>query len=162
MNIKYFEGVNSLEELKQVYRKLSKKYHPDLNHDKDTTDIMKAINVEYEYLESRLFSSKEEKAGHQQDDNFRDIMDIVVKFDDSITIDIVGSWIWVHGAYNDMKKVIDTLKELGFKYSASNKKWFKAPYELQKRRKATTYEYKTSKYGCVSSKGKKQATQAIQ
>lgn len=45
--MKYFkEGLNS-DELKCEYRKLAKKYHPDLNNE-DTTEIMKAINNEYD------------------------------------------------------------------------------------------------------------------
>lgn len=45
--MKYFkEGLTS-EELKHEYKKLAKKYHPDLNSE-DTTEIMKAINQEYD------------------------------------------------------------------------------------------------------------------
>lgn len=46
--MKYFKEGLSSEELKREYRKLAKQYHPDLNKQQDTTDIMKAINQEYD------------------------------------------------------------------------------------------------------------------
>ena len=37
----------SAEEIKSAYRSLSKKWHPDLNPNKDVTDIMQKINEAY-------------------------------------------------------------------------------------------------------------------
>lgn len=37
--MKYFENVNTIEELKKQYKNLVKKYHPDLNREVDTTEI---------------------------------------------------------------------------------------------------------------------------
>ena len=48
--MKHFTNIDSVETLKKQYKTLCKKYHPDLNHDTDTTDIMKQINAEYEKL----------------------------------------------------------------------------------------------------------------
>ena len=39
--MKYFNGVNTLDELKKEYRRLSKIHHPDCGGDEET---MKAIN----------------------------------------------------------------------------------------------------------------------
>jgi len=38
------------EEIKKAYHRLAKKYHPDLNPDKDTTNKMQRINEAYEVL----------------------------------------------------------------------------------------------------------------
>lgn len=46
------------EEITKAYRRLAKKYHPDLNPDKDTTSIMQEINEAYENL-SNLSKRKE-------------------------------------------------------------------------------------------------------
>ena len=40
----YFTGVNTLDELKAAYRRLSLKHHPDCGGDEET---MKAINAEH-------------------------------------------------------------------------------------------------------------------
>lgn len=146
MNIKYFMGVKTIEELKQAYRKLAKKYHPDLNKDKDTTPIMKAINTEYDHLFQLLKDSKTEKQGHKNDGDFKDVINAIIKHE-SINIDIIGSWVWVYADYNTMKTIKHELKELGFKWSGSNKKWYWTESELKKRKKATSYAYKVEKYG---------------
>lgn len=143
MNIKYFAGVKTIEDLKKEYRRLSKKYHPDLNRDRDTTKIMSDINNEYEFLFSRLKDTKTDTQGHKEHGNFRSVIDALVKYD-SITIDIVGSWIWVYG---DTYQIKEVLKELKFKWSGGNKKWYWTEDEITKKKKATSYEYKVNKYG---------------
>ena len=37
-------------EIKKEYRKLAKKYHPDLNRDRDTTEKFQEINSAFEFL----------------------------------------------------------------------------------------------------------------
>lgn len=43
-----FRACNSLDEVKTLWRKLAKEYHPDFNPGKDTTPIMQAINAAYD------------------------------------------------------------------------------------------------------------------
>ena len=56
----------SVDEIKKAYRKLARKYHPDVNKDKDAEDKFKEINAAYEVL-----SDPEKK---QQYDQFGDSM----------------------------------------------------------------------------------------
>ena len=52
MKILYFQNVNSIDDLKHQYKNLAKKYHPDRG---GNTEIMKIINLEYEYLSPYIF-----------------------------------------------------------------------------------------------------------
>lgn len=144
MKITYLTGVSTIEELKKMYKQLAKKFHPDLNLDKDTTKDMVAINNEYDYLFTRLFSDKDKKAGHSVNDNFRSIVDILMqdKFS-AITIEIVGSWIWLSGSTFNVK---DEIKELNFKWSKNNKKWYLGEI-LGKKKGRMTWEQKVNLYG---------------
>lgn len=146
MNINYFTNVTTIEELKKAYRQLAKKYHPDLNLDQDTTKIMVDINNEYEYLFSRLGTEKDEKAGHNVNDSFRDIINELMKEKFSaVTVEIVGSWIWLSGQTYNVK---EDIKALGFKFQGSSKRWYLAGSELKGKKKGSlTWDQKIEKYG---------------
>jgi DnaJ-class molecular chaperone len=157
--ILYFVSVSTIEELKKEYKRLAKQYHPDLNRDTDTTKIMQDINNEYEQLFEMLKDSKTDKQGHNSHGNYRDVVNELVKYD-SITIDIIGSWVWVYG---DSYSIKDSLKSLGFRWSGSNKKWYWTEQEITKKKKAMTYDYKKKKYGIETVQtAKKKTKTAIQ
>lgn len=49
---KEFRACDSLDEVKKLFRKLAKEFHPDFNQGKDTTAIMQAINAAYDRAKS--------------------------------------------------------------------------------------------------------------
>ncbi|MFV5423778.1 DnaJ domain-containing protein, partial [Acinetobacter baumannii] len=51
----------SADEIKKAYRKLARKYHPDISKEKDAEEKMQAINVAYDTL-----SNPEKKAEYDQ------------------------------------------------------------------------------------------------
>lgn len=138
-NKNYFSDVRTMEDLKQEYRKLAKKFHPDLNREKDTTTIMQAVNNQYEKLFEELKHS-DKNTINEDVSTFRDIINNLVKYD-NITIDVVGSWLWVYGAGSFHIK--DDLKGYGFRWSRNRKKWyfFDNIQETRKRRVKKNIQY---------------------
>lgn len=154
-NMKFFNECKTAEELKTLYKKLARKNHPDLGGDLET---MKKINAEYDEMYERLKNIHEaadgktyEKATTETPEQFRNIIDNLVIYD--VTIDLVGSWIWVTGNTYTAKEI---LKELGFKWASKKKAWYWHADEDGVRRKSKmTLDEIKEKYGCESFKGKK-------
>ena len=63
----------SRDEIQRVYRKLARKYHPDLNKTAGSEDKFKEINEAYEVLKDPEKRNKYDQigSGWQQGDNFR-------------------------------------------------------------------------------------------
>ncbi len=154
----YFKDVSSLEELRQEYKELLKKYHPD-NKD-GSTEATQAINVEYEQLFERLknihkseytdnASNKETSYNTnmydwENDVALREILQQIINFD-GIDITIIGNWIWLDGNTYAHK---DTLKIIGFKWSKQHKKWHWHYGEYKRYgKKKLSYSEIQNKYG---------------
>lgn len=127
VNVIYLKDANNLQELKKLYFKLSKIYHPDIN--KNGLETMQIINNEYDYLKTILKNSineetkKEYKDNIYSMDNFRNIIDELMKYN-RITIEIVGSWLWIFGNGTFAIKDDILYNKLHCKYSKHNKKFF--------------------------------------
>ena len=48
--MKWFSNINTIADLRNRYKQLLIKYHPDNNPNTDTTAIMQKINSEYDEL----------------------------------------------------------------------------------------------------------------
>lgn len=158
--MKYFNNCKSIEDVKKLYKKLCKQYHPDLNKD-DTTEIMKQINAEYETAferfknihESADDNTKTYTASKETSETAAEFMVIINKLIvlDGVQIDLIHRWIWLSGNTYPYK---ETIKSLGFKW-CSNKKmwaWHKAEDATHSRSKMTIEDIK-NKYGCETFKG---------
>lgn len=150
---KFFSNIQTLEDLKKVYRKLALKLHPDNNNGNDTD--FKSMQNEYDKLYQSLYHTKDKKDTKQnasyedirkESDLFKDIISALMKFDD-ITIDIVGSWLWVYGNTYACK---DIIKGLGFKWASKKQKWYYHDINdgWEKKGKALNYAEITSIHGC--------------
>lgn len=142
--MKHFANIKNLEELKEEYKKLAKKHHPDLG---GCTETMQEINAEYdEILANGLFSKKE---NYETEILHRDIIEQLVVLE-GLTIEICGLWLWVGGKTYAVK---DKLKALGLKFSGQKKLWYYKPYEDTKtRRKTLEMDRIRSVYGSMEIK----------
>lgn len=148
MIIRYLKGTKNLQELKRLYLTLAKKYHPDITG--GNTEIMKVINNEYDYLKEVL-PNKEDVKDYQKESNqsmeaYKDIIDELLKHP-YITIEIIGSWLWVSG--NGTYNIKDTvLKPLKFRFSGTQKKWYWfSGIEKSKKRRGGNLKKAIEKYG---------------
>ena len=106
-----FRDCKTIEELKSLYKKLSKKYHPDLGGD---TELFKELLNAYETA-IRMFSYENFKAEFV--DSYMQVLQKIVDLD--IEIEIIGTWVYCFRAF-DCK---DFLKSIGFWFSSKHKAW---------------------------------------
>ena len=116
--IKYFVNIETIEELKKAYKELAKKLHPDLGGNKEKFQEM---NNEYDLLFKSLKANKKtNKTNINTNDNFKNIINELVKYNE-LTIEIIGSWLWISGNTYPLR---DIIKNLGLLWSKGRKKWY--------------------------------------
>ena len=155
---KYFAGVKTVEELRKKYRELLKKYHPD--NDGGSVEITQEINAEYDALFAIL--SKESKPDGEstayddkaENEAFKAVINDIIHI--NADIEIIGSWVWVHGGY----EYRELLKSVGFKFAPKKKCWCWHYGEYRRHHsKEVSLDEIRMKYGCqtVNSKSKQYA-----
>ena len=112
--IKEFSEVIGINEAKKVYKILAKKLHPDVGGSEEEFKLLNAIYNDF--IENKIYFSNDFKI----DLDLEKIISQILHFE-NITIELVGSWIWLSG---DTKEIKDKLKELGFKWASKKKMWF--------------------------------------
>jgi hypothetical protein len=151
---KEFEAVNGINEAKIVFKKLAKILHPDVG---GTNEEFKLLNKIYnDILENKIYFSNESKFckcgfAPLHDIELEKIISQILHYED-ITIEVVGSWIWLSG---NTKPIKDKLKELNFKWASKKKMWYYGEMKGKNIKPKSMDEIK-SKYGCetLKSKGK--------
>lgn len=118
--MKWFNGVNTIEELRKRYRELLKMHHPDNG---GRLEDMQEINREYDFIFAELRRSTCEKDDSSNEDEkaqneaFKAVLNEIIVF--NMEIEIIGSWIWCFNCYAYKER----LKELGFKFASRKKAW---------------------------------------
>lgn len=138
--VKWFNDCKSMDEVKEVYKKLCRKYHPDLN-ETDTTAEMQSINNEFEEVVARESAADTSEAPAE----FMNIINKLIHCD-GVEINLVGRWIWLEGNTYPRREVI---KSLGFKWAHNKKAWYwRNAGDTSKSRRRLTLDEIKEKYGC--------------
>ena len=134
--LKEFKEVTGINEAKKIYKILAKKLHPDVGGDEESFKLLNAIYTDL--IEHKIYFSNDFKI----DIELEKIISLILHFE-NITIELVGSWVWVSG---DTKEIKDKLKELGFKWASKKKMWFYGEMKGRNSNEKSMEEIK-SKYG---------------
>jgi hypothetical protein len=153
--MKYFAGIKTLEELKEKYRNLCKKHHPDLGGDVAT---MQEINAEYDHLlkTGTFCQDKEEEINEIF---AREILEKTTCLE-GLIVELCGRWIWFTGATYQHK---DILKSIGCFFSRKKTAWYwHAADEKKSRSKGKPLEEIREIYGSkIVTPGKPQMKGAL-
>lgn len=150
--MKWFIGIKTIEELRNCYKKLLIKYHPDNNPDSDTTAVMQEVNAEYDTLLKHFISNQTSSTDYSMETELKKILNELIKLKTDIMIELVGSWIWVSG---NTYPVRDRLKELNMKWASKKHMWY---WGVSERRHYAPMEMSEirAKYGSVIYKTKQE------
>lgn len=158
--LKWFKDCTNIEEAKELYKKLCREYHPDLNEN-DTTETMKSINNEFETVFKTLQNKHRADNTDTTTDSrengtettettetpaeFMTIINTLIGCE-GLTIELVGRWIWLTGNTYQYK---DIIKGLGFRYASKKKAWYwHSPEDACRSRKGLSLDEIKNKYGC--------------
>ena len=138
-----FEVVTGINEAKKVFKQLAKKLHPDVG---GSNEKFKLLNTIYnDILENKIYFSNDTKF----DIELEKIISQILHYE-NITIELVGSWIWLSG---DTKEIKEKLKELNFKWASKKKMWYYGEMKGRNPKQKSMDEIK-SKYGSQTFKKK--------
>jgi len=144
--MKWFNECGTLGEVKALYKKLAKQYHPDLGGD---TATMQEINKEYAFASAKAIkganlSEEQTESEILSSEAYRQAIEKVIHLD-GITLELVGYWLWATG---NTYPVRATLKDAGFMFASKKLAWYfrTAEYKVSKGGKKSLDEIR-NKYG---------------
>ncbi|KIA92265.1 hypothetical protein OC25_17685 [Pedobacter kyungheensis] len=158
--MKWFGECSTLDEVKALYKKLAKQYHPDLGGD---TLTMQEVNKEYAFASAKVIKGK--NLNEQETENeirfsaeYREAIEKIIHLQ-GITIELVGYWIWVTGNTIAVK---NELKNAGFFFASKKLAWYfrTGEYKCSKGSKKSLEEIR-DRYGSEVIKGKANVKQYL-
>ena len=139
-----FKEVTGINEAKKVYKTLAKKLHPDVGGSEEEFKILNSVYNEL--IEHKIYFS----SGVKIDIELEKIISLILHFE-NITIELIGSWIWVSGSTKEIK---EKLKELGFRYASKKKMWYFGEMKSKNMGKTKSMNDIKNKYGSTTMKSK--------
>ena len=156
----YFKNCKSIEDVKEVYRKLAKKLHPDCG---GNAEEFKKMSAEYTTAYNRFKNVHRSQAADQTEkteyreytaEEFADIINKVIHLD-GVEIEIVGTWVWLSGNTYPHR---ETIKAAGFFFSSKHKKWYyNGSTKKSRKHSKLSYEEVKNIHGCKTVKTAAQA-----
>lgn len=128
--MEYFKNVKCLEDVKEIYRKLCLKLHPDRGGDmfsfiamrKEYEKVFNKFKTIHRTVDGETKQEKYyEKDFKETPEEYADVIDKLVYYR-HIKIELLGRWLWITG---ETKPIKDLLKSLGFKWSFKKNAWYK-------------------------------------
>jgi len=166
--MKWFQGVQNLEELRKRYKMLVVKYHPDNGGSNDTlAEINTEYDIQFKFFQKKYEHSEEYKKAterqRQSYDTVKDqkIRDMVTKLSriPNIVVEICGVWIYVSGATFSCK---EELKALGLHYARQKQCWYIHFDDYVKfGTRPSSMSYIRSKYGSIVVQADKSAEKCM-
>lgn len=118
--MKYFKNIKDVNELKKTYKKLALQLHPDKGGKKEDFQEMSA---EYEKVLKMILSGtmtcEQMESELKIDEQMREALNKIIHL--NVTIEIVGSWVWLTGNTYPVK---DEIKKCGFKFARKKSAWY--------------------------------------
>ena len=116
-------GQYSINDIKQIYRKLASANHPDKGGNNETMQLINTAFAELcKYFENNqtLDINQEQETKQNFDFSFLDTLKTL----HGVIIEVCGYWVWLSGNTYPYK---ETISNLGFKYSGAKKSWYWSP-----------------------------------
>lgn len=154
--MEFFKTCFNVAAIKTKYRELAKQFHPDLGGDEE---VMKQVNDQYhKALKGKHKSvSTDKETGKEYTyyynfkkeqlivDKLRELLGLMLPED--VTIELVGTWLWVHGNTKPHK---DKLGKNGAKCSWHSKRkmwYFRPPSKRATRYSGSSFDTLRAAYG---------------
>lgn len=151
MKKQYFGECASVQETKTLYRQLAFENHPDTG---GSTATMQEINNQYhrklKNFDGSSFMGFDEKEhyyryNHDVEQELMDKINELLAFQfDGVLIELVGTWIWVHG---ETKPYKEELKKAKCKWHSKRHMWYYRRFEYKRKYSGVGFDTLRAMYG---------------
>jgi len=159
----WFQGCSTVAEIKKRYHKLAFTWHPDVSKNPNATAVMKEINAAYHAAlknankQTSVGADKKQHTYYYNKDIEQAIIDKIAELLSlkmiDVTIELVGTWVWIHGNTRAYKEQLKTLK---CKWNSKRKMWYWHNGKYRKRHSPMGFDYLRRIYGAEVFKNTKE------